>query len=257
MSRTFELHRKPPRFQPCRVCRSAGYARTNHSSIHELIIFFYAQFHSGYCAYVLFVATLFATLAETRFSLISCWYADCVQQNAQGTWCYVPHAAATRQISCIAEQADFQSVMQVHLNQGLSIAFYRGADNSLLGGSNWPVPSYPGVVRLCMSGQAGDGSFLTTCVNAAADNQINGNYGTPVCQVALPQRNVTDGCYDPNRTVPGTLSGSTKTTTAFSSGSTQGSGSGSATSAASAKRPILVVALVASGVAMFLSGTKF
>jgi len=53
------------------------------------------------------------------------------------------------------------------------------------------------IIRLCVSGRAGDGLYYETiCVNALADNVVY-NQDYPYCQVTLAQKEVTDGCYKP------------------------------------------------------------
>jgi hypothetical protein len=114
-------------------------------------------------------------------------------------------------------------VLNVHLNQGLSIAYYNGIDNALLGGADYslPAPANMPIIRLCVSGQAGDGYYYETiCVNAVADNVLA---NTPYCEVALGQKQVTDGCYVPN--VTWTAPSSTGAAT-YTAGAYGGSGSG-------------------------------
>jgi len=93
------------------------------------------------------------------------------------------------------------AVMAVHLKQGLSIAYYSGVDNALLGGADFPFPASGGIVRICMSGKAGDGSFQTFCENIHQDNDIYGVTGDPFCIIAVGQDFVTDGCYVPESKV--------------------------------------------------------
>lgn len=85
-------------------------------------------------------------------------------------------------------------MLEAHLAQGLSVAYYSGIDITLLGGGDYPIPSNSGVIRLCVSGRSGDEKPQTLCVNALADNAL-GNH--PYCQVIRGQENVTDGCYAP------------------------------------------------------------
>jgi len=89
------------------------------------------------------------------------------------------------------------AVMAVHLKQGLSVAYYSGVDNSLLGGADFPFPSSGGIVRICVSGKAGDGSYQTFCENIHQDNDIFGVAGDPFCIIAVGQDFVSDGCYVP------------------------------------------------------------
>ena len=143
---------------------------------------------------------------QTSFALFNQptrWYDVSVQKNSQGTWCYVPVADAVRTVACTSTSgytsSNFASVLDVHLNQGLSIAYYNGVDNTLLGGANYslPVGANMPIIRLCVSGLAGDGYYYETiCTNAVADNVLA---NSPYCQVALGQKAVTDGCYEPGK----------------------------------------------------------
>lgn len=131
---------------------------------------------------------------HARFTQTTCWTGEnteCNEQNTRGSWCYVPTSGLTIATTCTGTSADFASVLEVHLAQGLSVAYYSGIDNALLGGGDYPIPSNPGVIRLCMSGRSGDGNPYTLCVNALADNAF-GNH--PYCQVIRGQENVTDVC---------------------------------------------------------------
>lgn len=146
---------------------------------------------------------IFSTLVavQGRFNLETCWGKDCIKQNGEGTWCYFPPAGETRATVCSSGGVDFTTVLGVHRRQGLSIAYYNGVDNTLLGGADWPLPANPGVVRLCVSGATGAGTYQTLCVNAVADNTLS---NSPYCQVALGQDNVTDGCYISHSTTSAT-----------------------------------------------------
>jgi len=148
----------------------------------------------------------FAHLALAAFTQTTCRGNNCIQRNSAGTWCYAPASGATRATTCIGDSADFASVLEVHLAQGRSIAYYNGADNTQYpGGADWSVPESPGVIRLCMSGRSGDGNYQTTCVNAAADNALP--QGGPSCVVIRSQVVVTDGCYTPD-VIPPLITGS-------------------------------------------------
>lgn len=164
---------------------------------------------------------------HARFTKTTCWTGQntaCIQKNAAGAWCYVPNVhpelvttACTGATSYT--DADFATVLEVHLAQGLSVAYYNGVGNSLLGGADYSVPSNPGIIRLCASGQAGDGNYQTICVNALADNTFG---GSPYCQVIRGQKNVTDGCYSPNVVVhsPSSITSSPGSVSTSSPGST-------------------------------------
>jgi hypothetical protein len=136
-------------------------------------------------------------LVGGRFTQPSCVYGACVQQDSTGRWCYIPNPAITTNINCTGgsgADSTMIGVMNVHFQQGLSIAYYNGVDNTLLGGPDFSVPTTDGIIRLCVSGRAGDGSFQTLCDNVAGDNTIQ---GAPFCFVALGQNVVSDGCYVP------------------------------------------------------------
>jgi hypothetical protein len=143
------------------------------------------------------LASCYVAPLHARFTQTTCWTGEnteCIEQNTRGSWCYVPTSGLTMATTCTGSSADFASVLEVHLTQGLSVAYYSGIDNTLLGGGDYPIPSNPGVIRLCVSGRSGDGNPQTLCVNALADNAF-GNH--PYCQVIRGQENVTDGCYAP------------------------------------------------------------
>ena len=146
------------------------------------------------------------SFAHARFTKATCVFTECIQQNAAGAWCYIPISGLTRATSCNGgddESTDFATVLEVHLAQSLSIAYYNGVDNTLLRGANYPISATPGIVRLCASGMSGDGNLQTLCVNAVADNAFANR---PYCHVLRGQNNVSDGCYNPNEVVhPPTL----------------------------------------------------
>lgn len=149
----------------------------------------------------LLVASSWIPSTHARFTQTTCWADQCIQQNSFGTWCYIPNSAPLRTTSCTGTNpanADMASVMEAHLSQGLSIAFYNGVDNAFLGGANFSVPANPGIMRMCVSGQAGNGQLKTVCVNVLVDNAYESN---DFCEVARGQQNVIDGCYNPNRAV--------------------------------------------------------
>jgi hypothetical protein len=146
------------------------------------------------------LASYYMAPIHARFTKTTCWTGQntaCIQQNVAGAWCYIPNVPdVTVGTSCTGAtpftSADFATVLGVHLAQGLSVAYYNGIDNSLLGGADYSIPSNPGVIRLCASGQAGDGTHQTVCVNAFADNTFGGSL---FCNVIRSKNNVTDGCY--------------------------------------------------------------
>ena len=145
--------------------------------------------------------TFWMVVVRARFNLETCSGKDCIMQNGEGTWCYFPALGETRATVCDGGDVDFTRVLGVHSRQGLSIAYYNGVDNTLLGGADWPLPANPGVVRLCVSGATGAGTYQTLCVNAVADNNLS---NSPYCRVAVGQDNVTDGCYTYHSTTTAT-----------------------------------------------------
>ena len=160
--------------------------------------FFGGNFFSTLLRFLLIFSTIRTSCA--LFSQTTRWYGVSIQKNSQGTFCYLPVANAVRETACKGSSADFASVLDVHLNQGLSIAYYNGVDNAILGGSNYSLPAGPNmpIIRLCVSGRAGDGYYRETlCVNAIEDNRLSAP-NNPSCQVAVAQKFVSDGCYEPS-----------------------------------------------------------
>ncbi|EDR15945.1 uncharacterized protein LACBIDRAFT_301455 [Laccaria bicolor S238N-H82] len=131
------------------------------------------------------------------FTQSTCSGSGCVQQQDTGAWCYVPKSGETALLDCIESQSDVQSVMNVHLTQDLSIAYYHGMDYSRFGGASWPVFATTSVVHLCISGYAEDGTLQTLCVNVNEDDTIS---GSPYCEIADAPHVVSDGCYEPTFT---------------------------------------------------------
>jgi hypothetical protein len=159
--------------------------------------------HIGYLLVVLIFSLVVSStpFAHARFTTTTCVGTECIQQNAGGAWCYIPVSGLTRATSCNGgsdESTDFATVLEVHLAQTLSIAYYNGVDNTFLGGANYPISATPGIIRLCASGRSGDGIVQTLCVNAVADNAFA---NSPYCHALRSQNNVSDGCYDPNEVV--------------------------------------------------------
>lgn len=151
--------------------------------------------------FFLVVSSTPSPFAHARFTTATCVYTECIQQNAAGAWCYILVSGLTRDTSCNGdgnESPEFATVLEVHLAQSLSIAYYNGVDNTFLGGANYPISATPGIIRLCASGMSGDGNLQTLCVNAVADNAFANR---PYCHVLRGQNNVSDGCYNPNQVV--------------------------------------------------------
>ncbi|KAH8798029.1 hypothetical protein DL96DRAFT_1639723 [Flagelloscypha sp. PMI_526] len=158
-------------------------------------------------------------LAGAAFSLPSSFYAGYVQQDNNKTWCYYPVAGITRAVNC---GGDYTFILGVHLNTTTSLGYYQ-PDGTRSGGAEWTVPvTNPGLIFLCGSGRAGDGTYQTFCgTPVTADNAIPGFSGD--CVVAIAQTTVTDGCYMPGQlpfvtdasSLPSSIraTGSTATTT--------------------------------------------
>ena len=130
-----------------------------------------------------------------RFTKPTNYYGDTIQQNANGTWCYFPIAGDVRATTC---SGDFAMVSLVHLNTTTSIGYY-GPDTRRYGGPEWPVPAASDEkVTLCASGGVQDGTYRTICMFVTADNSLPESGG---CNIAVEQKTVTDGCYNPSRIV--------------------------------------------------------
>ena len=124
-----------------------------------------------------------------------------VQQNAQKIWCFYPAANQATAVSC---GGDFAMVSLVHINTTRSIGYYT-LDNTRVGGAEWAIPAAnAGRVTLCVSGRAGDGTYITGCMFVSQDNSLPMGTG---CVIAIGQDTVTDECY-----VPGQAAYSTGTT---------------------------------------------
>ncbi len=129
-----------------------------------------------------------------RFTLKTCWYQDCVSRTAAGSMCYVPDGKLAT-IACTGVgHADLSTAFETHMRQDLSIAYYDGLDNVRLGGVDFNVPSDGSIVRLCLSGRAVGGSFLTLCLNAVGDNVLWGD-SLAYCRQRRVPAAVSDGCY--------------------------------------------------------------
>jgi len=143
---------------------------------------------------------------SSRFNLPTCWGEGaaewCVVRGANGTWCAHPSRSyvhpSTRTRRCDAQSAhnspDFTLAMQAHLQQGRSIGYYSGVDNTFLGGFEYPIPANPGITRVCVSGIAADGSGVSMCGNAVEDNawSMAGGY----CVVQERPTKWLDGCFE-------------------------------------------------------------
>ena len=172
----------------------------------------------------------------------SVWNGNSVQPNEAGTFCYFPAANQTNATYCSGghtEETSFQPVLNIHLHlsQGWSIAYY-SANNALLGRQDYPVIANTGTLQ-CLSGQAGDGTYQTLCMEIDYNNNIDeaGSY----CQVKLGQTYVSDGCYTamPNTTSTASQPTSTSSTSTESS-STPSSSSGTNEAIGTIVIPIVV-----------------
>lgn len=125
------------------------------------------------------------------FNLPTGYYANTVQKNAAGTWCYFPAAGVTRSTTC---GGDFNAILGVHLGTKVAIGYY-APDNTRLGGPEWSVPvDNAGKVTLCVSGLAQDTTYQTAC----SLQQIIPYLLVPVVWWLWHK---TDGCYPPQRAV--------------------------------------------------------
>ena len=149
-----------------------------------------------YCSLSAILFTVHVASAAITMPLTSS--GDAVQQNSAGTWCYYPKADRNLQTICREASADFQAVVDTHINQTISISYYNAA-LVRVGGAEWLLPaSVQEKTYLCLSGRAGDGSYETSCELSRRDNVIR---AFPRCVVAVGQRVVTDGCYVPGLAV--------------------------------------------------------
>ena len=95
--------------------------------------------------------------------------------------------------------------MTAHLAQGQSIAYY-DADNTFLGGADYPYPANPGLVYVCVSG-AFNNLYQSLCAIPGQDNAIVPGGSSPAfCMTGLPMRQVDDGCYALDAVAPDTAS---------------------------------------------------
>jgi hypothetical protein len=159
-------------------------------TMHRAIIFVFPILFSALTVYAAFTQTACDQDDEI----------GCVQRNANGTWCYYPIYSPT-QTACSGSSfsttnSEYQGVLNVHIAQGLSVAYY-GGDLTILGGADYSLPAGAGIVYLCASGEIGVGQFETVCMTATKDNSIATD-GFDFCAVGIPQQSVTDGCYNPN-----------------------------------------------------------
>jgi hypothetical protein len=145
-----------------------------------------------------------------------CWAANCVAEKKPGLVCYYPAGNQTLATACTGGHyldTGHQAVVNAHLAQSWSIAYYALLTNEHLGGTNYSLAAnlagYPNqTITVCLSGQIGNNNaWQTLCAPANFDNDIT--YPGAYCQVALGQHYVSDGCYTamPNSTTPGPPSG--------------------------------------------------
>jgi len=175
---------------------------------------------------ILFLGLLLSRVTLAAFNVPTSFSDNTVQTNNKGVWCYYPAAGQTTSTSC---GGNFNAVLDVHLNTTTSIGYY-APDNTRYGGAEWPVPvTNAGIVTLCVSGMAGDGTYQTACMFVIADNSLPLGTG---CLVDIAQYTVTDGCYVPARLAASTspVSSAPPTSSSMSSTSAQPSTSASLTS---------------------------
>lgn len=111
--------------------------------------------------YLLLHLSLLVRNLASRFTQAA-WHPTtrlCVQHNT--SWGYAPGAVDTVATDCTGDHLDFANVVKVHTAQGLSIAYYNGADDKRLRGADQPFPIGSGIYCLCLSGHAGEGLVQT------------------------------------------------------------------------------------------------
>jgi hypothetical protein len=151
--------------------------------------------------FILLIAT--PLLCRSAFNNASdpnwCWSNNCVEEKSPGHICYFPAANQTNATSCSGGHdldSSYQSVVDIHLAQSLSIAYYMPLTNVKLGGVNYSLSTLaPNTsITICLSGQVGSGgAYQTLCEPADVDNDIT--EPGPFCQIAIAQHYVSDGCY--------------------------------------------------------------
>jgi len=154
--------------------------------------------------------------SQSRFIQATCRAGTryCVQQNSQGTWCFLTETVHVVATDCPDSHLELQGAVDAHLKQDLSIAYYNGADNTRLGGVDYQMNAAGGIVRLCLSNKAGDGLLQTLCLNVGADNSVD---GFPYCLVTLGPPISSDGCYTPDAATSSAISSTIISTSPSSS----------------------------------------
>jgi len=137
---------------------------------------------------------------------------DSIVQKDADTWCFRPGDSLPTQPPLACNNATLSTLMDAHINNtlssGLSIAYYDLGDASVLGGASWADWNSTALpVGLCMSGAVADGTvagqearYVTVCRFTDHDRDHDYNYASAKelqCIAALPQKFVSDGCYDP------------------------------------------------------------
>ena len=77
------------------------------------------------------LASYYVAPIYARFTKTTCWEGQstsCIQQNAAGAWCWIPDVLPG--LEATSYTGDFATVLEVHVAQGLSVAYYNGIDNS-------------------------------------------------------------------------------------------------------------------------------
>lgn len=204
----------------------------------------------------LLIGPLFILEASARFTSRTCWIESptyCVTRSANdGAWCYYPTEGlpyGTISTSCLDDgerhgSSTFAFVMENHLKQNVSIAYYSaGSDATFLGGPDWPVPSGGGPVRLCLSGLGGDGIYRTSCTTVSADNTLPDSNEVSWCSVNIAQPDLQDGCYpapaSPTHTSP--FQDQTSRPTSTASTASTSSTTTASTSAAQGAPPLATI----------------
>jgi len=129
-----------------------------------------------------------------------CWNFNCVREQSPGKICYYPAGSQANSTFCSGGHSvdnAYETVLETHLNQTLSIAYYDPNTNAQLGGVNYSLSTLDtstANVTLCLSGQVGHSNeYQTICEAAKYDNDITlpGTY----CVVSVAQHVVSDDCY--------------------------------------------------------------
>ncbi|KZW01639.1 hypothetical protein EXIGLDRAFT_717222 [Exidia glandulosa HHB12029] len=150
----------------------------------------------------LVLASAPVALGRFTFYYRACWRRNCVLHNDADTVCFDSSDNGADTPPC--DDATLLNLLSTHVHSpiGLSIAYYdeRGA---FLGPSTWSVPDpLPFPIFVCMSGRRTDVEgplYRTICRTAMHDNDTReADAHRRECSASVPQKIVTDGCYNPS-----------------------------------------------------------